>query len=186
MIYTIFKDEYKTNGIGMNVIYGFHQTPFGKCLIATTQKGICHLSFLNDRDPTKALSELKQEWFNEQFCEDIKKTQYIVNQIFEYKYIDNILLKGSIFQIRVWKTLLNIPLGETVSYKTVAKLISQPTSIRAVANAIAKNAIAFLIPCHRVIASSGKIHKYRWGGVLKQNILEYEASICSSQRDNKI
>jgi len=169
--------EYKQKGVGLEIKYGFHDTPFGQCLLATTKRGICSLYFGGQA----ALDELETHWPNAVFVEDSNKTQPLVNQVFEPAQADparpfHLLLKGTNFQVNVWRALLAIPPGAMLCYKDVAKLIGRPQAVRAVANAVARNPISYLIPCHRVITKSGQIHRYRWGAVRKKAILGWEAS----------
>jgi AraC family transcriptional regulator of adaptative response/methylated-DNA-[protein]-cysteine methyltransferase len=172
--------EYKKQGAGLQITYGFHPTPFGRCLLATTQRGICGLSFVRNGDSV-TLEQLMANWPKAEFVESNSETQPIINQIFAPAPASqlrpfHLLLKGTNFQVNVWQALLAIPGGAMVSYQDVAAYIGQPNASRAVANAIAHNPIGYLIPCHRVIRKDGTIHRYRWGRERKRAILGWEAS----------
>ena len=173
--------EFKTKGAGLQISYGFYQTPFGQCLLATTDRGICGLTFVEPEHQAGALEDLKRCWPNADFHEDGAQNQALINRIFAPARQSgnvplNLLLRGTNFQIKVWEALLKIPEGAMVSYVDVANLIGQPTASRAVASAVAKNPIGYIIPCHRVIRKMGLINDYRWGVARKKAILGWEAS----------
>ena len=170
--------EYKSLGESLNIFYGEHSTPFGQCFIALTTRGICFLAFLDEgQDP---LAELKKSWPQANFLQDNSKTLETVKQIFlpsvKSNKPFNILIKGTNFQINVWRALLRIPAGRVVSYSDVAELIGKPSATRAVASAIAQNPVSYLIPCHRVIRKSGEINQYRWGALRKKALIGWELS----------
>ncbi len=185
--------EYKRLGQGVPIRYGFHDTPFGRGLLAATPKGICALRFVaapeSETGPgdsahsaeSAALERLIQEWPQATFVEDSDETGPIAERLFspgpdkEQKPF-HLLLKGTNFQVQVWQALLAIPPGGMVSYQDVAERIGRPTATRAIAGAVAKNPVAYLIPCHRVINKSGRYHGYRWGPTRKKAILGWEAS----------
>ncbi|MGD8855074.1 MAG: methylated-DNA--[protein]-cysteine S-methyltransferase [Chloroflexota bacterium] len=182
--------EYKRLGEGVTIQYGFHDTPFGRCLLATTPKGICALRFLSgpgsetartESPESAAMDELTAEWPQATFIEDNQATGEIVGRIFapgdnEDRRPFHLLLKGTNFQVQVWQALLAIPPGGMVSYQDVAEHIGRPTASRAIAGAVARNPVGYLIPCHRVINKSGRYHGYRWGASRKKAILGWEAS----------
>lgn len=169
--------EYKTKGVGLHIDYCVHSTPFGKAFIAVTKYGICKLSFL-DNDYSKELDELKLEWGKAILNYSENKTRNMIEAIFDIEkrkdYPLSILVKGTNFQISVWKALLELPFGSLSSYGEVARIIEKPKSFRAVGTAIGQNPVAFLIPCHRVIQQSGRIGGYRWGTVRKHAIHSWE------------
>lgn len=173
--------EYKNQGQGLSISYGIHPTLFGDALVATTTRGICALRFVADGETESALSELQEEWPGAVFSEEPDVTEPIAEQLFSSQpKINNrpfhLLLKGTNFQVQVWRALLAIPPGALVSYQDVANHIGRPTAYRAVAGAIAHNPIGYLIPCHRVINKNGRFHNYRWGSTRKKVILGWEAS----------
>lgn len=172
--------DYKKYGEDLELIYGLHPSPFGECLLAATARGICALRFVPLDGREEALTQLIREWPRAIFVEDQAKTQIIVEQVFTpvktgEKRELHLLLKGTNFQIQVWRALLAIPPGAMVTYQDVAGYVSTPSAAQAVGNAIAHNPVGYLIPCHRVISKAGKVHHYRWGATRKKAILGWEA-----------
>jgi AraC family transcriptional regulator of adaptative response/methylated-DNA-[protein]-cysteine methyltransferase len=178
--------EYKKRGMGLRIFYGFHPTPFGDCLLAATQRGICALRFVSPEGKDRVLTKIEQEWPLASFVESPARTLPILQRVFTTTQIDehrriHLVLKGTNFQVQVWQALLAIPAGAMVSYQNVAEHISGASAVRAVANAVAKNPIGYIIPCHRVISKAGKAHRYRWGTARKKAILGWEASHAQIQ-----
>ncbi len=168
--------EYKKRAGGLKLFYGFHTTPFGECLIAVTEFGICSFQFVLDNDRKSSFDNLKQNWIGDYF-ERRNETTAIVRQLFNPAGKQrrlHLLLKGTDFQIQVWKALLSIPIGTVISYQGLAKLASKSKAVRATANAVANNQIGYIVPCHRVIKKNGEIGGYRWGSALKKTILKWE------------
>ena len=176
--------EYKSQGENIRINYGFHGTPFGKCLIGITDRGICFLGFTEgDKND---LSPLKKLWYKSRLVKNAKVTEPLIKQIFLNAPVYqnqpfNVLVKGTNFQINVWKALISIPPGALVSYGDMAALVGKNRATRAVAQAIAHNPISFLIPCHRVIKSTGQFHGYQWGVDRKKAMLGWEASRYSGE-----
>jgi AraC family transcriptional regulator of adaptative response/methylated-DNA-[protein]-cysteine methyltransferase len=173
--------DFKKQGSGLRISYGVCDSPFGECLLATTQRGICYFGFVESGKRSETLGQLFDTWPGSEFIENPTAVCPIVNDIFKIDrqksaHPFNLQIKGTNFQINVWKALLNIPEGCVVSYQDVASYIGHPKAFRAVANAIAINPVAFLIPCHRVISKSGKIHQYRWGAARKKALIGWEAA----------
>ncbi len=175
--------EFKRLGAGLEVRYGFHPTPFGTCLLALTERGICHLAFLDDNDSARipALQDLAACWPQAGLTEDRDSTAPVIGQIFARRSGGkgrpfHLLLKGTNFQINVWQALLRIPAGRCLSYQDLATGINRPRACRAVAGAVAANSLAYLIPCHRVILKTGRIHQYRWGMARKRALIGWEAA----------
>ena len=173
--------DFKKQGAGLKISYGFSDSPFGDCLLAITERGICHLGFVKGDKHSEALNQLFDTWPGAVFTESPKPVISMAKSIFRIGQTKNMCpfnlhLKGTNFQINVWKALLSIPEGWVVSYQDIASYIGHPKAFRAVANAIAINPVAYLIPCHRVIAKSGKIHQYRWGSARKKAIIGWEAA----------
>ena len=173
--------EFKKMGAGLEISYGFDYTPFGQCLVAVTERGICHLGFVDKDNIAEAFNHLQQSWPEATLFEEETRIRQIVSRIFRLKQPTDsrpfhLHLKGTNFQVNVWRALLTIPVGSIVSYQDIAALIGHPKAFRAVANAIAINPVGYLIPCHRVISKSGKIHQYRWGSARKKAIVGWEAS----------
>ena len=168
-------------GAGAKMKFGFHPTPFGECFLVRTEQEILHLGFEEMHDRDLALSRFQQYWPQVTLSESRIETGSLVNHIFSTDHLYqsqpfNLLLKGTNFQIIVWQMLLRIPIGSMVSYEDIAVNICRPKAVRAVANAVAANPVAYLIPCHRVIAKSGRIHQYRWGADRKKAMLGWEAA----------
>ncbi|MCA9919644.1 MAG: methylated-DNA--[protein]-cysteine S-methyltransferase [Anaerolineales bacterium] len=173
--------EFKQKGAGLTIQYGFHSSPFGDCLIALTERGICGLQFVADGDRAATLAALKASWPQAEFVADDGATRPFINPIFNLSEAEErpslpLYLKGTNFQIQVWQALLKIPVGTAVSYGTVAQLIGNPKASRAVGSATGSNPIGYLIPCHRVIRQAGQLGDYRWGSSRKKAILGWESA----------
>ncbi len=167
--------EYKELGQNVEITYGYGYTPFGNALIATTKRGVCFLGFY-DKSSNAVDKRFKEIWANANLINDNEKAFEILNNIFMKKDKKfNLYVKGTNFQINVWKALINIPNGSITTYQDVAKYINNAKAVRAVANAIGSNPIGYLIPCHRVLGKSGAITGYRWGIERKQVLVAYEA-----------
>ncbi len=172
--------EFKCRGSGLQVAYGFHETPFGSCLIGTTERGICWLSFTDGFGRAQPLDEMKAYWEAATFAQSSSTTAPVVGQIFgSWTHGERspvgVFLAGTNFQIKVWQALLKIPAGARLSYEGIGKIVGCPGAARAIGNAVARNYIAFLIPCHRVIRSNGLLGGYRWGEPRKQAMNVWEA-----------
>jgi AraC family transcriptional regulator of adaptative response/methylated-DNA-[protein]-cysteine methyltransferase len=173
--------EFKNKGEGLQIFYGFHPTPFGYCLLAVTERGICHLSFVKEGERTQAIKALQKKWENAKLTVAPNKTRALVDQIFNP--IKNgkprplhLFLSGTNFQIKVWEALLKIPAGAVASYEDIAARIGLPKASRAVGNAVSQNPVAYIIPCHRVVRKLGEFGNYRWGAARKKAILGWEAA----------
>lgn len=173
--------EYKQRGAGLRIRYGYHASPFGECLLLTTDRGICGLAFVVDGDRDRALSKLRCGFENASMEEDRHGTGALVEQIFtthrEQQVADSLklLVRGSRFQVKVWEALLKVPAGALLSYSELARRVQRPDAVRAAAGASAVNAIAYLIPCHRVVRKTGLLGGYRWGLPRKLAMLSREA-----------
>jgi AraC family transcriptional regulator, regulatory protein of adaptative response / methylated-DNA-[protein]-cysteine methyltransferase len=177
--------EFKAGGAGLQIRYGIHETPFGTSLIATTTRGICNLYFLETTDEQTAAQRLRLAWKNAEIIRDEQATQSLRDLIFNSETLSQqkpltLLVKGTNFQIQVWRALLKLPFGAIATYQTIAQMVDRPTAARAVGNAIGNNPIGYLIPCHRVIRESGELGGYGWGVERKTVMLGWEASrtIC--------
>ena len=171
--------EYKARGAGMHVTYGFAQTPFGLLLVGATPRGIAMMQFVDDEsafDPRRTPLERAA------FERDDAVAEAIAERAFSTDHAQplRVHLGGTNFQLRVWSALLALAPGERASYAQLAAAIGAPKAARAVGNALANNPVAFLIPCHRVIASTGIIGNYRWGTNRKRALLAWEAALASS------
>ena len=169
-------NEYKTFGQGLEIQYGFHQTPFGECFIAMTEKGICALSFVDETNKEQTFQTFMDKWQAAKLVLNTAHTEGGVHQIFDPNFRDKIhvWIQGTNFQLKVWEALLKIPQGSVSTYQKIADSIQNPKAVRAVGTAIGSNPIAFLIPCHRVIKSTGVIGEYHWGSTRKKAILGWE------------
>jgi AraC family transcriptional regulator of adaptative response/methylated-DNA-[protein]-cysteine methyltransferase len=182
--------EYQNKGKGIEIAYGFFPSPFGEYLLAVTGSGICGLSFVKGKNREAAVKEIKERWSYSVVYENAETARPYSEEIWAGFIHANTaspgcLVKGTAFQIKVWQALLRIPFGTLVSYSDIAVMIGMPNSVRAVANAIANNSIAFLIPCHRVITSTGAPGKYRWGVERKTALIGWEASHCPTPGNKK-
>ena len=167
--------EYKELGQNVEITYGYGYTPFGNALVATTKRGICYLAFV-DSNEESVFERFKEIWAKAELKRDDEKAKEILDSVFikkDKKF--NLYVKGTNFQINVWKALINIPDGSITTYTDVAKYLNQPKAVRAVANAIGSNPIGYLIPCHRVLGKSGAMTGYRWGIERKKILVAYEA-----------
>jgi AraC family transcriptional regulator, regulatory protein of adaptative response / methylated-DNA-[protein]-cysteine methyltransferase len=169
-------NEYKTFGQGLEIQYGFHQTPFGECFIAMTEKGLCALSFVEETSKEATFHAFLEKWQAAKLVLNAPNTEGVLQQIFDPKATDKIhvWIQGTNFQLKVWEALLKIPQGSVSTYQKIAESIQNPKAVRAVGTAIGSNPIAYLIPCHRVIKSSGAIGEYHWGSTRKKAILGWE------------
>ena len=166
--------EYKNGGAGLVLDYGFSASPFGDVLLAGTRRGLSNLTFV-DQGTHGAVDELGKAWPNATLERNDESMSALARQIFSGG--GNALrlrLKGTNFQLQVWQALLKIPSGNQTSYSELARTIGRPGSHRAVANAIGKNPVAWLIPCHRVLRASGALGGYSWGVDRKAQILTWE------------
>jgi AraC family transcriptional regulator, regulatory protein of adaptative response / methylated-DNA-[protein]-cysteine methyltransferase len=169
-------NEYKTLGQGLEIQYGFHQTPFGECFIAMTEKGLCALSFVDETNRELIFQQFMDKWQSAKLVLNAQNTEGPLQQIFEHQKTDKIhvWVQGTNFQLKVWEALLKIPQGSVTTYQHIAESIENPKAVRAVGTAIGNNPIAYLILCHRVIKSTGMIGEYHWGSTRKKAILGYE------------
>jgi len=177
--------EYKKQGAGLDITYGISDSPFGECMLAMTGRGICHLGFVENNQRSAALDQLFQKLPNAVFTERFNRINPVVAEIFSADHPQNagpfnLHLRGTNFQVNVWKALLRIPEGWVASYQDIAVYLGRPKAFRAVANAVALNPVGYLIPCHRVIAKSGKTHQYHWGSARKKALIGWEAALAQS------
>jgi len=174
--------EYQRQGRALTVVWGIHPSPFGRCLLAATSRGICFLAFFdNETERESVMADFQREWGRALLQRDDAATAELLLRVFPAhaaapQQTLRLLLKGSPFQLKVWEALIRIPPGALSSYSGVAETIGQPSAARAVASAIARNTLGYLIPCHRVIRIDGDTHQYRWGAQRKQALLAWEAA----------
>jgi AraC family transcriptional regulator of adaptative response/methylated-DNA-[protein]-cysteine methyltransferase len=169
--------QYKSRGAGLSIRYGLYPSPFGKCLIGVTDRGICHLGFVQGREGD-AVDELFSNWKQASIMEDDGAGAGLVDTIFSLGRRPavplHVLLRGTNFQLKVWEALLRIPPGSAVTYGELAGVAGNPLAIRAVGHAVALNPIPVLIPCHRVIRKLGGFGEYRYGPARKRALLGWE------------
>ncbi|ANI90452.1 cysteine methyltransferase [Arachidicoccus ginsenosidimutans] len=170
--------EYKNGGKNLSLNYSFAESPFGNLIVASTAKGVCYMAFAENEQ--EALFDLKKQFSNAVFHKKLDMLQQNALFIFQNDWSKlpeiKLHLKGTDFQLKVWETLLKIPFGKLSTYGNVAEEIGNPSASRAVGTAIGSNPVAFLIPCHRVIRSSGTFDGYRWGNIRKTAIIGWEGA----------
>ncbi len=168
--------EYQKGGENLMIRYSFAESRFGTMLVASTGKGVCYLGFADDQSQT--LNELQQLFPNAHYQYQADDLQRNALSVFTHDWSQpaqvKLHLRGTDFQIKVWETLLKTPLGKLTSYGSIAGQINQPRASRAVGSAVGSNPVAFLIPCHRVIQSTGAIGQYHWGSVRKTAMIGWE------------
>jgi len=170
--------EYKNGGENLHINYSFAESPFGNIIVASTTKGICHIAFYDDENI--ALANLQHQFPAAQYQQILDKEQqnalYIFNHDWSKLHQIKLHLKGTDFQLKVWEALLKIPMGKLATYGNIAEQLQNPNASRAVGTAIGDNPVAFLIPCHRVIQSSGALGGYHWGVNRKTAMIGWEAA----------
>ena len=177
--------ELKSGGKGWTIKFGFAETPFGNCLVGESPRGICYLSFVEACKEDEALAGLQANWSHAQLRHDDAIAKRITQQLFSRSTYPSsqpplrAFVKGTAFQVCVWRALLQVEPGMLTSYGHLAAAIGKPSAARAVGTAVGQNSLAFLIPCHRVIRETGVIGDYRWGRIRKRAILAWEASLHS-------
>ena len=172
--------EWKSGGEGLTVWYGFHPSLFGSALVMATDRGLCGLAFADLGQERAALADMRQRWPNANCVEDSARTAPIAARIFDKNLWRQdrplrVVLIGTDFEVRVWETLLRIPMGRATTYSTIAGTIGAPKAARAVGAAVGKNPISFVVPCHRVLGKSGELTGYHWGITRKRAMLGWEA-----------
>lgn len=179
--------EIKSGGAGWKIVYGFAESPFGRVFLAETPRGICELVFVDERDPSATLYNTQKNWSSAQFFRDDARVVDLAQKIFSDGPLSEsasplrALVRGTAFQVSVWKALVRIPNGSLVSYGHLAESIGKPKASRAVGSAVGRNDLAFLVPCHRVIRETGVVGDYRWGTTRKRAILAWESGVESKR-----
>lgn len=176
-LHAVTPGEWKSEGLGLTIRYGYAATRFGDCLIALTDRRICALEFMSDRE-SAPLDELRQQWPRARLVERPREAQRVARQVLgdDRAAALDLHVRGSNFQIKVWEALLGVPPGQLVSYDELARRSGRPGAARAVGAAVAANPVAVLIPCHRVICKTGAFGEYRWGETRKKALLAWEAA----------
>lgn len=176
--------EFKTGGEGLTILYGFHPSPFGEALVMMTERGLAGLAFADGRkDRGDALDDMRGRWPRAHYEEAPERTAGLAARIFDpdrwrEEQPLRVVLIGTDFEIRVWETLLRIPMGRATTYGDIACHLGKPTAARAVGAAVGKNPISFVVPCHRVLGKSGALTGYHWGLTRKQAIIGWEAGMA--------
>lgn len=173
--------EFKHAADGVRISYGIGETPFGRALTATTSRGLCHLAFIDDGGEDEAINQLTESWPLAHFERNVAASENLLTQIFDNaprvkQQPLSLWVCGSNFQIQVWRAMLRIPFAGLLNYQQMAGYLGMPKAARAVGNAIARNPIAYLIPCHRVLRQTGHFGKYRWREDRKAAIVAWEAA----------
>ncbi len=171
--------DYKRRGAGLTICYGFHDSPFGRCLLMATDRGICGLAFAAEGAERTGFENMARRWPAATFTEASARTAALAERIFRPQAGAPPLplcLHGTNFQIRVWDALLRIPPGALTAYGDVAAAVGAPRAARAVGAAIGRNPVSWLVPCHRVIRASGYLHNYEWGLARKAALIGWEAA----------
>ncbi len=174
--------EYKLRGAGLTIGYGFHASPFGRALVMATPRGICGIAFVNEdagETEVDALSDMTRRWPNAQYEEQTARTGELARQVFMPQQWTaekpvRLVLIGSEFDVKVWQSLLKIPMGRAVSYADIARHLGQPSASRAVGTAVGRNPISFVVPCHRVMRTDGSLGGYHWGLTRKRALIGWE------------
>lgn len=172
--------EYKTGGAGLVIFYDFVPCPFGMALPMVNERGLCGLAFADEGDEAAAFEDMRRRWPNAAYRRDPVRIAPIATRIFNSAAWQpdqplKVFLIGTDFEVRVWETLLAIPLGRATTYSTIAGAIENPKAARAVGAAVGRNPISFVVPCHRVLGKSGALTGYHWGLTRKRAMLGWEA-----------
>lgn len=176
--------EWKAKGAGLTIRYGFHPSPFGQALVMATERGLAGLAFADPGGEAACFDDMAKRWPQAHYVADQAATAPYAARIFDPQKWSGeqplrVVLIGSDFQVRVWESLLEIPLGKAVTYSDIAARIGQPTASRAVGAAVGRNPVSFVVPCHRALGKSGALTGYHWGLTRKRAMLGWEAGkIC--------
>ncbi len=172
--------EWKSGGEGLTVFFGFHPSPFGSALVMATERGLAGLAFADPGEERAALNDMKRRWPRAAYVENSARTAAVARRIFDPTQWQQdkplrVVLIGTDWEVRVWETLLQIPMGRLTTYSDIASKIHKPAAARAVGTAVGKNPVSFVVPCHRVVSKSGDLTGYHWGITRKRAMLGWEA-----------
>jgi AraC family transcriptional regulator, regulatory protein of adaptative response / methylated-DNA-[protein]-cysteine methyltransferase len=172
--------EWKAGGEGLTLAYGFHPSPFGIALVIATERGLAGLAFADPGEEAAALDDMQRRWPRAQLRDDTARTAPLARRIFDPRLWQRdrplqVVMIGTDFEVRVWETLLKVPMGHATTYSDIATKIRAPKAARAVGAAVGKNPISFVVPCHRVIGKNGDLTGYHWGLTRKRAMLGWEA-----------
>ncbi|MGF1649044.1 MAG: methylated-DNA--[protein]-cysteine S-methyltransferase [Hyphomicrobiaceae bacterium] len=180
--------EYKRGGAGLVLAYGFHRTPFGDAMVTATRRGLAGLAFVDEdagQTRTEVMADMQARWPLAEFVPDDEQARSLARRIFDPACWQpgqpiRIVMIGTDFEVRVWETLLRIPMGRAVSYADIARHIGKPTAARAVGSAVGRNPISFVVPCHRVLRGDGSLGGYHWGLTRKRAMIGWEIGKVSA------
>jgi AraC family transcriptional regulator of adaptative response/methylated-DNA-[protein]-cysteine methyltransferase len=172
--------EWKNGGAGMTLRFGFHPSPFGTAIVIASGRGLAGLAFADPGEEQPALADMQRRWPRASYVEDHAGTAALAQRVFDTKMWRpdqplRVVLIGTDFEVRVWETLLKIPMGRAVCYSDIASRINSPKASRAVGAAVGKNPISFVVPCHRALGKGGALTGYHWGLTRKQAMIGWEA-----------
>jgi AraC family transcriptional regulator of adaptative response/methylated-DNA-[protein]-cysteine methyltransferase len=172
--------EWKSGGQQLTITYGLHPSPFGAALVMTTPRGLCGLAFADPGEEAAALADMQRRWPMADYIRADDVTAPTARRVFDAKSWSpdqplRVILIGTDFEVRVWETLLGIPMARATTYSDIAAKLGKPTASRAVGAAVGKNPISFVVPCHRVLGRSGELCGYHWGLTRKRAMLGWEA-----------
>jgi AraC family transcriptional regulator, regulatory protein of adaptative response / methylated-DNA-[protein]-cysteine methyltransferase len=178
--------QWKAGGEGLTMRHGFHPCPFGEAILVATERGLAGLGFVDDGDRQAALADMHRRWPRARFVADPASTTELAQRVFQWQFWRpetplRVVLIGTDFEVRVWETLLTIPLGRATTYSHIAEKLGKPKAARAVGAAVGKNPVSFVVPCHRVLGRSGALTGYHWGLTRKHAILGWEAGRSARQ-----
>lgn len=175
--------EYKRGGAGLEMVYGFHPSPFGEALVMATPRGVSGIAFINDdagQSREEALDDMTRRWPDARYRLGQSETAPLAAEVFDTDGWEQdrpvrLVMIGTDFEVRVWQTLLRIPMGRAVSYADIARHLGKPTAARAVGSAVGRNPLSFVVPCHRVLRGDGQLGGYHWGLTRKRALIGWEA-----------
>lgn len=178
--------EWKAGGAGLTLRFGFHPSPFGAALVMATDRGLAGLAFADDGNEQAALADMQARWPNAAYVPDQTRTAALARRIFDSRLWRpdqplRVVLIGTDFEVRVWETLMRVPMGRLTTYSDVAAQLCATRAARAVGAAVGKNPVCFVVPCHRVVGKSGALTGYHWGLTRKRAILGWEAGQVAPQ-----
>jgi len=175
--------QYKAEGKHLEILYGYHASPFGMCFIAITGTKVCALKFIDEEQSRNQLELFSRRWQAATLIHRPDVTQGFIKRIFKHHPGDEnlqVLVKGTEFQIKVWEALVRIPFGSVASFQQIAGTLGQPNATRAVGSAVGANTILYLIPCHRIITGDGTMGNYHFGKARKQAMIGWENALLDS------
>src|SRR6187455_2447458 len=177
--------EWKAGGEGLTITYGFHPSPFGHALVMATPRGLAGLAFADPGAEAATFADMQRRWPKARYVEDARATAPLARRIFDPKLWRadqplRVVLIGTDFEVRVWETLLRIPMGRAATYSDIAAKVCTTKAARAVGAAVGKNPVSFVVPCHRVIGKDGELTGYHWGLTRKRAMLGWEAGTVAA------